>query len=734
LGSQQKKKKRTKDTRSHDAEMKRAQDLDQNKLAIHSNIETGYAPLGIGTISFVDVSTSMGSTQTGAPAPPPQVTGVTASPKAGSDTQIVINWSAASTATSYNVYVSTQTGFTPGPANLVTNTAALTYTATGLISGTTYYVKVAALNAVGTGTASAQASTTTTGTAPPPPTLTYRFKLPFEETLNAVPTAQIAASAYAVVYGDGGKFGHADLGLNTSGDSNHFIDLIDNSSPEVLLPIPWASGATVSFWIYPYFLSNLTDERLIIAAAGGSAGATDTWYIYIKDSRVGVYCVRNSPTIAVARKVHQTVLVTNTWYHVAFTWDNAGVGDNKIKLYIDKVPDSGLNTPANGWMPSNTGEWSATVGYLSTKQDTTWFGGLIDELQKWDGTANQTQIDNLYAFNHPSGTSQPAQITGLTVTPQGGSDTQLNLAWTASGASGLINYNIYRSTINGFTEFGDLVATSATNSYNDTGKVQGTTYYYRVSAVNNVAEGPRSVQVSGTTTGTPPTLPQILFHWDNSLTDNSGFTPLPTPTTTGTAGYTTPGKFGAAAVDPNPLLMYSQVDRYNMAAAPSNFYTISIWIYPTDISSTGMRRCIAQKIDTIVGSLGAYTVNTGWDLSMTSGGTVRLSVRYIYPDLDELQASVGGFVVNQWQMVTGTIDLLNREVKIYRNATIGGSDTTSASQFPDPNALTDEKLYFGHMLNEPTNTLFVGSLDEFQFYTKILTSAQILNLYNTNAP
>ena len=66
MGSQQKKKKRTPDTRSNTSEIKRAQDLDQNRLAIQPSHEVGYRPIGVGTIDFVNVSTSIvAGTQTG---------------------------------------------------------------------------------------------------------------------------------------------------------------------------------------------------------------------------------------------------------------------------------------------------------------------------------------------------------------------------------------------------------------------------------------------------------------------------------------------------------------------------------------------------------------------------------------------------------------------------------------------------------------------------------------------
>ena len=63
MGTQQKKKKRTEDTRSLTSEIKRTQDQDINKLALQPTFELGYSPVGVGTTSYVNVSTSLGPSQ-----------------------------------------------------------------------------------------------------------------------------------------------------------------------------------------------------------------------------------------------------------------------------------------------------------------------------------------------------------------------------------------------------------------------------------------------------------------------------------------------------------------------------------------------------------------------------------------------------------------------------------------------------------------------------------------------
>jgi hypothetical protein len=66
-------------------------------------------------------------------------------------------------------------------------------------------------------------------------------------------------------------------------------------------------------------------------------------------------------------------------------------------------------------------------------------------------------------------------------------DTKINLTWTAT--DGAVSYKIKRSLTPGgpYTEVITSPATITTNSYTDSGLIDGTTYYYVVSAVNSTA-------------------------------------------------------------------------------------------------------------------------------------------------------------------------------------------------------------------------------------------------------
>jgi len=161
------------------AKIKKLLGLDINRLAIGSDIEgiiTGgplgsidYTITGSSVISFVNVTSTIGPSQTGgggggAGPAPAQVTGLSVS--VIGDTQLNLSWTAlGGLLDNYKVYSSTVNGFTPG-----TPTASPTsnsYSNVGLSAGTTYYYKVSGVYNGAEGPYSAQASGTTTGTPPP---------------------------------------------------------------------------------------------------------------------------------------------------------------------------------------------------------------------------------------------------------------------------------------------------------------------------------------------------------------------------------------------------------------------------------------------------------------------------------------------------------------------------------------------------------------------------------------
>jgi xyloglucan-specific exo-beta-1,4-glucanase len=85
----------------------------------------------------------------------------------------------------------------------------------------------------------------------------------------------------------------------------------------------------------------------------------------------------------------------------------------------------------------------------------------------------------------------PTAPTGVTATLGAG---QVTVTWVA--VAGATSYNVYRSTTQGTQ--GTLLGSSMTTNYVDSTVVNGTSYYYEVSASNSAGEGTRSAQAAAT--------------------------------------------------------------------------------------------------------------------------------------------------------------------------------------------------------------------------------------------
>jgi predicted phage tail protein len=108
----------------------------------------------------------------------------------------------------------------------------------------------------------------------------------------------------------------------------------------------------------------------------------------------------------------------------------------------------------------------------------------------------------------------PGAPTGLNAAAENG---EVNLSWTApasDGGASVTSYDIYDSTTSGFT-LGAPPERSAGTSTSVTGLANGTTYYFRVTAVNQAGQSSASAQTSATlatsvTRAAPPGAPTVL--------------------------------------------------------------------------------------------------------------------------------------------------------------------------------------------------------------------------------
>jgi len=125
--------------------------------------------------------------------------------------------------------------------------------------------------------------------------------------------------------------------------------------------------------------------------------------------------------------------------------------------------------------------------------------------------SNQFEI----ALSASQTASLPPPPAGLLAIP---GNTRILLMWDAAGAA---SYNVKRSTTNGGPYV--TVASPTVNAFTDTNLVNGTIYYYVVSAVNQAGEGPNAAPVSAMPSAIVPPTPLARYAFDdNTANDSTG--------------------------------------------------------------------------------------------------------------------------------------------------------------------------------------------------------------------
>ena len=167
-------------------------------------------------------------------APPPAApSGLTAADV--STSRINLNWTASSTpGVVYDVFRSTNAGFTPASASQIATVNGTTYSDTGLAVNTTYYYAVEASNASGTSAPSAQASANTAALPAAPASLTATAVSASEIDLgwaaSATPgvTYTVTRNSTVVATGLTGN-SYADTGLVASTSYSYTIEAVDTA-------------------------------------------------------------------------------------------------------------------------------------------------------------------------------------------------------------------------------------------------------------------------------------------------------------------------------------------------------------------------------------------------------------------------------------------------------------------------------------------------------------------------
>ena len=155
------------------------------------------------------------------------------------------------------------------------------------------------------------------------------------------------------------------------------------------------STFTASLWIN----DNSTGDQRGFLLNKRDVGLIEWQFVYY-DTGYFVELYSANSTSILYRAQTTTTLSTNTWYHIAFTWD--GTDETGIKVYVNGSPESSVNSEVGGTFTamSNT---SAPLhlgipGFGLT--NTVGWDGLIDELHLWSRVLSPDEIATVYALEN----------------------------------------------------------------------------------------------------------------------------------------------------------------------------------------------------------------------------------------------------------------------------------------------------------------------------------------------
>jgi fibronectin type 3 domain-containing protein len=487
------------------------------------------------TVAAIDADgTSPVSTQASAKTPTGSCTAVPSAPSgltatASSSSAIGLSWSAVTppancSISSYSVYGSTTSGFTPGSGNLLSNSVTGTsYSNTGLSASTTYYYVVEAADAEGNSAASTQTAGATLPISGPGVSIdaggaavsnsgggdnsfvadedyTGGGTYSVANTIT-IPTSITASAAPAGVYQSArqGTSTYTIPGL-TAGSSYtvrlHFAELYFSAAGDREFNVA-INGTTVlsNFDIYGTAKANYTAVvEQFTATANSSGDIVIALTNGAKDQPMinGLEVLGSSTSCSTAPSAPTGLTATaSSSSAIGLSWGavtppaNCSVSSYTVYGGTTANPTTVIASGVTGTTYSNTGLAASTTYYYIVK--------AVDA----DGTSAasaQAQATTPAA----SCTTVPSAPTGLTATAS--SSTAIGLSWgavTPPANCSVSSYTVYGGTTANPTT---VIASGVTGTtYSTTGLTASTTYYYIVKAVDADGTSAASAQASAET-------------------------------------------------------------------------------------------------------------------------------------------------------------------------------------------------------------------------------------------
>jgi fibronectin type 3 domain-containing protein len=383
---------------------------------------------------------------------------------------VTLTWNPGGGATSYTVGRSNSSG---GPYTNVGTPATNTLTDTGLTNGATYYYVVSATNSAGT-----SGNSTPVGATPiVPPTFTSSATAspnPDVQGTSTTVTASVTDTANTLSNG-ALQVVVVDPSGNTAA-SQSFAGQSLSVSQTQTYKVSFTPAASGTFTVHVAVLSatgqtwhanNSAGTITVTSSLTFSSSATATPSTVAQGDSTSIHATVTDTGTATLTNSIVEVQVFNSGGTAVSTNDASGQnflgGQQQQYTYTWNVPTS-----------QATGTYTVMIGVF----DSTW-------------ATNYYWNSNGATITVTAPQSAPAAPTQLSATA---GNAQVALSWNAS--SGAASYNVYRGTAPGAEGTTAVMAGITTVTHTDTGLTNGTTYFYKVAAVNPGGTSPLSNEAS----------------------------------------------------------------------------------------------------------------------------------------------------------------------------------------------------------------------------------------------
>ena len=576
----------------------------------------------VGTGSTSDTTSSTPRTTPGEP---------TSLAGTAGNAEVSLSWTAPTSSggaslTGYKVESSTNSGSSWSTVTADTGSTSTSYTATSLTNGTGYMFRVSAINPVGTGSTSDTTSSTPRTTPGEPTSLA-----------GTAGNAEVSLSWTAPTSNGGASISGYKVESSTNGGSTWSTSIADTGSSSTSAVVDGLSnGTAVTFRVsainvagtgsasdteattprtrpgQPTGLSateSSTQVELSWSAPSSDGGSAVTGYKVERSTNSGLtWTTVVADTGSTSTSSTVSGLTNGTSYAFRISAVNAagtGTGSSTVTATPRTTSDAptGLaGTPGDqqvtlAWTAPSGSGGTVVTGYRverSADGGSTWTTVVADTgstttAYTVTGLTNGSAYSFRTAAVNDAGTGSMSSTASATprttpgpptgVAPVDG-DTQSALSWTAPGSDGgvaVTGYRIEQSTDGGTTWTTVVADTESTSTaYTVTGLTNGSTYDFRVSAVNAAGTGAASSSagaspVAPTTTTTAPTTsvgPTTTTSAPTTSTSTTTTTTVPaTTSTTTTVPATTSAPTGststtepASEIVPPPLPPMTIID------------------------------------------------------------------------------------------------------------------------------------------------------------------------------